>query len=323
MALAVVAAIALPATARAQDVVDIPVSFAVTNTNASGVPCASDLAPHTIRGHLTAPAALLDEAAPPVTVYLHSLSTGEWQWRFRAQPGVDYAMQMAHRGLASLTIDRLGYGASDSPHGMAVCAGASADILHQIVAQLRGSYGFGKVFVAGHSMGGLIAEIAAYSFKDIDGLMLLAYADGGTNFQASDFTGNAGTAIPRDCLTSGYAQFGADVRARQAYYGVPGAITDAAMRLRSLDPCGELASSVPATAVNLARLKEITVPVLMVYGRNDPTIRAGAPEQQPGRFTGTRDVTTVFLPDTGHFFMLGATAPRFRDVVAGWLGARS
>ena len=78
----------------------------------------------------------------------------------------------------------------------------------------------------------------------------------------------------------------------------------------------------PATFVDLLRVGEIAVPVLMVYGRQDSTIRAGAPEQHAVRFTGSADVTTTFLPQTGHFFMLGATAPQFRDVVAGWLGAR-
>ena len=237
------------AQAASDEVVDIPVAFKVANVDRSGVPCPTDLSTRTVRGHLTAPRRLLDAPSPPpVTLYLHSLSTGEWQWRWRTSPGVDYATEMARRGLASVTIDRLGYGASDRPHGMLLCAGGSADVVHQIVRALRsGTYSaapgaaprFGRVVVAGHSLGGLTAEVEAYSFKDVDGLILLGYADGGTNIQAADVV--TGTAMFTDCLTTGYAHFAPPERQRQAFYGVPADITDAAMRMRSPDPCGELA----------------------------------------------------------------------------------
>jgi pimeloyl-ACP methyl ester carboxylesterase len=329
-ALALAATSALPATAAAQgpsDVVDIPLAFSVTNLDRSQVPCASDAGRHVVRGHLVAPRAFLSSpGTPSVTVYLHSLSTGEWQWRF---PGMDYAAQMAARGLASVTIDRLGYGASDRPHGMLLCVGADADVLHQIIGALRaGTYTatgaqpvrFGRIAVAGPSIGGLIAEIEAYSFHDVHGLVELGYADGGTNFSADDVVTGMGAGRP--CLFSGYADFTTPERARQAFYGVPDDVTDRAMALRSRDPCGDLISSFAATAVNLARVRRIDTHVLLVYGRQDLTVRASAAAGQRARFTGSGDVTSVFLEGTGHFFMLGATADRFRDVMAAWLAAR-
>ena len=49
---------------------------------------------------------------------------------------------MARAGHASVTVDRLGYGASDKPpDGKSVCIGSQADVAHQIVGQLKaGSY---------------------------------------------------------------------------------------------------------------------------------------------------------------------------------------
>jgi hypothetical protein len=38
-------------------------------------------------------------------------------------------------------------------------------------------------------------------------------------------------------------------------------------------------------------------------------------------FTGSSDVKSVLLPDTGHALTLGHSAPQFRDQMAQWLGA--
>jgi len=87
----------------------------------------------------------------------------------------------------SVVIDRLGCDLSGKPYDNNICLGAQADIAHQIVMDLRSGHHtvggrpvaprFATVTLAGHSFGGLIAQIEAYSFGDIDGLVAVAYSD--------------------------------------------------------------------------------------------------------------------------------------------------
>src|SRR3954467_372395 len=168
-----VAGLAAPTATASSPPVDEPIAFQVQNTNTSQVPCQSDGASYVVRGHLTGP-----RSASAVTLYYEGYDSGEWNWRFRRVPGYDYAADMAERGHASVTIDQVGYGASGHPFGLATCFGAQADIAHQIIGQLRGR-GFRKVVLAGHDIGGGIAEIEAYSYHDVDALMLFTWQDQG------------------------------------------------------------------------------------------------------------------------------------------------
>src|SRR3954451_2011349 len=167
------AGLAPPAATAAGPIVDEPVAFRVVNNNTSQAPCQSDGASYVVRGHLTGP-----ESARVVTLYYEGFESGEWNWRFRRVPGYDYAADMAERGHASVTIDQGGYGASGHPFVFATCFGAQADIAHQIIGQLR-DRGFRKVVLAGHDIGGGIAEIEAYSYHDVDALMLFTWQDQG------------------------------------------------------------------------------------------------------------------------------------------------
>src|SRR4051794_12005458 len=187
--LAIAVAAVAPAGAAAHvRVVSVPTRFRVANTNTSGVPCSSDGRTYTLRGHLTGPRAALRHPRA-VTLYLFGYDAGEWNWRFRAVKGYNHAARMARRGHVSLTLDELGYGRSDRPPGMATCVGAEADMAHQVVAKLRsGAYvagrrrnapRFKRVVPAGHDVGGEVAEIEAYSYKDVDALGQVTWADQG------------------------------------------------------------------------------------------------------------------------------------------------
>jgi len=179
--------------AAAQSAVELPVAFQVKNTNTSPASCSSGLADgatYTIRGHISGPpAALASGKAELITIYLFGYEAGEWNWDLKGVPGYDYASEVAKKGQVSLTLDELGYGASGHPaNGNETCEGAEADITHQIIQKLRhGEYTlpesptieFSKVVLAGHDVGGQVAEVEAYSYKDIDGLILVSFADQG------------------------------------------------------------------------------------------------------------------------------------------------
>ena len=156
-------------------------SFAVVNTNTSRVPCPSDGAPYKARATLVAPPGVLASGrAPAVTVYVPSFGFSSY-WRFGTVPGYDHAAAMAEAGHVSLVYDPLGYGASDKPPGLDTCLGSAADVLHQVIGALRtGAYAldgaaplaFERVVVASHTSGALITEPEAYSYGDVDGLIV-------------------------------------------------------------------------------------------------------------------------------------------------------
>ena len=332
------------AAARPARIVDIPVAFDVQNTNGSGVPCASDGAGYTLRGHLVAPRAALKGPRPrSVTLYVHGFNSGEWNWRFPVR-GYHTAFALARLGHATVTFDRLGFDSSDFPGGALTCFGAHADMAHQVVESLRtGAYAasgrrpvpFQKVVVAGHDLGGTVAEIEAYSFGDIDGLIVMNIADGGQGYlppapSLPEFgdtlgrCGSGGESAEKDGR-DGYVRFirSDDDLRRYAMPNSEPAIVARLVGLANKNPCGDIASTPTALNVNQARVGEIQVPVLLLYTELDFNRFAGAPaEEQRSYFTGSDDVALVTMSGTGHFPFLDRNAPRFRSIVSDWLRSR-
>jgi hypothetical protein len=329
-----------PHVTQPRGAVDVPVSFRVENRDTSAVACASDGAAYTVRGHLSGPkAALSGPRAGAVTVYLHGLDVGSWFWRFSAVDGYDFAAKLAAAGQVSLVVDRLGYDASDHPAGSDVCVGSQADMAHQIITQLRrGSYraaggrspAFSKVVLAGHSIAGAIAQVEAYSYKDVAGLMVLSWSDTGSTQEARQAFLAAGTRCAAGGRHAehggpgGYEYFGPteqDFRA-EFFHSARPEVVAAATPLRNLNPCGDLDSLPAAIAVDQARVRDISVPVLVLSGKDDVVFSADGVRQQSEMFTGSPDVTLRLLDNTAHALTLEATAPRLRAEVIGWLRKR-
>jgi pimeloyl-ACP methyl ester carboxylesterase len=326
------------AVAVAAATVELPVAFQVKNTNTSLAACTSgvpDGATYTIRGHISGPGrALLSGKARAITMYLFGFEAGEWNWDFKAVPGYDYAEEMARRSHVSLTLDELGYGASGHPaNGNETCQGAEADIAHQIIQKLRqGEYTLGErpgikfstVVLAGHDVGGQVAEIEAYSYPDsINGLILAAWADQG---QTPYIIKTNAVAANQYCdeSASGYAHFVTEEEFRTVpFYNADPRVIEAADALRNPNPCGIIRSAGPSLAPDRAHMSQITVPVLIVFGDHDQEIltRQGE-EEQEGDFSGSRDKTTVFTPEAGHFLMFSRTVPKFDKVMSNWLASR-
>ena len=312
------------------DIVDLAVSFSVTNTNHTHVPCVSDGKAYTIRGHITAPASALDDPKA-ATLYLHAVTQGEFYWQFNAVPGYNVAQQQARNGHVSVTIDRLGYGASDKPPGLATCFGSQADTANQVVTALRtGSYRveghdavrFPKVFVAGHSAGGLVATIVAYSFPDnIDGLVNFGWADQ----TASSFTVTELNNTNLRCLLGGdkgapphYAKFGTDGD-KILFYSAEEAVRKAVPPLTNPDPCGDILSFGPAIATDAVSLALTKAPVLLFAGEQDSLFPPPALQLQAARYVGNPDVTLKSLADTAHGFNYEASHLQSVAFLSDWL----
>jgi pimeloyl-ACP methyl ester carboxylesterase len=323
-------------------VVDRPVTFAVQNVNRSALACSSDGAAYEVRGHLIGPASQVGRGASAgrhsVTLYLHGFSVGGAFWNLSAVPRQDYAAAMARAGHASVVIDRLGYGSSGHPEGNQTCLGAQADVAHQVIGELRsGDYllddgaeplRFDRVALAGHSAGGLIANLEAYSFGEVDGLVAMSFTPQVTLgafelFYASRIVCDAGGEPSTSGGPGGYAYFGqteAEFQA-SAFHSADPAVREVATRLRSRDPCGDGASIINALVLDLKSLSRVAVPVLLVCGREDAVTPEFACPYLKRRYVGSRDVSLSFVPKAGHALPLERSAPIFRRRVATWLSA--
>ena len=324
--------------AAVQSAVELPVAFQVKNTNTSPASCSSGLADgatYTIRGHLSGPpAALASGKAELITIYLFGYEAGEWNWDLKGVPGYDYASEVAKKGQVSLTLDELGYGASGHPaNGNETCQGAEADTIHQIVQKLRaGEYTlpdsptikFSKVVLAGHDAGGEVAEIEAYSYKDIDGLILATFAEQGFT---PYITERSTIAAFQTCTesASGYAHFISDQEFRTLlFYNTDPRVIEAAAAQRNPNPCGVIRSNPPANLVdNRAHVSEIEVPVLIVFGDDDTLVWTRQGEEEEERnFSGSPDKGTAFIREAGHFPMFSRTAEAFDSTMSAWLRSR-
>ena len=335
---AAIATLSLSAAAQAATS-ERAVSFAVTNSNATGVlGCSGDNGSYTVSGKI-----FYAGVHPPdnVTLYLHGLGYGQFFWNFTAVPGYDFAtLQAANGGHASVVIDRLGYDSSGHPVGTNDCVGSQATVAHQIVQALRSGHytvadqparAFHRVAVAGHSLGGLIAEVEAATFHDVDALAVVNFSDAlpsptaALTFAQTTLTCLLG-GMPAEAGggPGGYAPFGATAADFNAimFYNADPAVVAATDALRNRDPCGDT-MSVPAALVNnVLTIPSVTVPVLLLLGQNDALFTPPAANFGRLEYLGSHDVTQTVLPGTGHALLLGRSASAARGTLRAWLGAR-
>jgi pimeloyl-ACP methyl ester carboxylesterase len=346
-----------PSTAAAKSVktTSLPVTFTVQNVNQTKLACGTDGATYQIKGHLTGPQTVVKSSSSQtsasrkskrrksrrktVTLYLHGLGFGEWMWHFTAVPAYDYATLQAKSGHVSVTIDRLGYDASGRPEGKQSCLAGQASIAHQIIGALRkGSYtveggkpiAFKKVALAGHSIGAQIAMIEAYSFRDISGLVLVAFSYQNLP-RAQVLLGptydlcKRGGEPAEPGSPSGYAPYGlgtpADFQSAM-FSSAPQTVLDAAIPLRNRDPCGDTDSIITSLLDQRANLPKIKVPVLLICGTKDVLFSPAGCNGQAERFTGNRRISVQSVRGAGHAITLERTASTFRRKVSRWLEKR-
>jgi pimeloyl-ACP methyl ester carboxylesterase len=320
-------------------VVERAVTFTVQNTNRSAFACASDGLTYEVKGHLVGPARALSPKRKRrgVTLYLHGLGLGEWLWHLSRVRSYDYVRRQALAGHVSVAIDRIGYGASGHPPGMDVCIGSQADVAHQIVQQLRsGQYAvdtgtppaFRRVGLVGHSAAGEIATVEAYSFGDVDALMIVGFAfvnlpRAQTEFGNQRIVCERGGEPAGPGLPGGYALFG-DTQGfrRTMFHSAKASVVKAALPLQYRDPCGDNLSLAPAIAAQSARMGRIKAPVLVACGRRDALYSPFGCEEQLKRYTGARNRRLLLVPNAGHALPLERTASIFRKRVSRWLRRR-
>jgi pimeloyl-ACP methyl ester carboxylesterase len=301
------------ALADQKKIVEVPISFDVRNTNTTTVPCASDGAEYTVRGTLVAPAEAVGSGGS-VSLLLHAVTFDQDYWQFDGVEGYNVARQLAEEGHAIVAVDRLGYGASDHPAGLATCFGSEADVAHQMVDALRtGDYeldgadapSFDQVHLGGSSVGGLIANLTAAHYGNVDGVL---------NFAWGDFAASPG-AEPN------YAVFAKDSIDTFYFNSAEQAVRDA-VPAPNADPCGQVLSLGPALTVDSLMLARIDVPVLVQFGDADAIFPPPAADLQAARYLGSPEVTKSIIADASHYPVLEANHAQVVDDVDAWLDAR-
>lgn len=330
---------------KSKGIREIPISFKVENVNRSKVPCASDNQSYTVRAYLVARTSALMRPERSVTVYMHGgVVAGQAVWRFdrRILPHLDYAYEMARQGHASIVLDRLGWGASfdrlDHPHGALICMGAHADILHQIIEQLRGgtyssddtTYKFDRIGVAAHSGGVAVIQVEAYSFGGIDAFVNV---DGGFDAGFTPRAGEEAIKFGAVCARGGENKFDETpfggwsyifkgVERELLFYDADERVLSAVEQAHERDSCGEAGSVPQVVALNRRFLSEITVPTLLVFAEKSAVLPPNAGEDQLALYTGSSDRSLVTVPHAGHSLMLERAAPEFRRVMSEWFHDR-
>ena len=300
------------------------------------VPCGTDRKPYSISGTLFLPPG----AVSGVTLYVHGLGFGAYFWHFLGVSGYDYAGYEAAHGHASVIIDRLGYGASGKPQGTGSCIGGQASTLHQVIQQLRrGAYSvtggtairFARVGLVGHSVGGELAQVEAYSFRDIDALGVMDFVDGAysplalQSFGVDGLQCGLGGSPQAPGGPAGYSPFGATTADYDQimFNNTDPAVEAAANAARSNDPCGDVLSILNGVAVDLLNIGSINVPIAYVWGSADALFPGPLPwaSLQEHLYTSSPKVTDIELPESGHAVTLARTAPALQLAMSNWLDA--
>jgi pimeloyl-ACP methyl ester carboxylesterase len=317
------------------EIVDEPVSFAVHNVNRSQVPCPTDGREYQVAAHLVGPASGLHAAQRSLTIYVHGGFIGERLWRLPV-PGYDHAYEMALLGHVSVTLDMLGMGHSGLPDGRLTCIGGDADVIHQVIGQLRaGSYNAGKspsfqrIALAGLSAGSYRVLTEAASFGDVDALLPM----GGLSFPSPTAFASAIAPAILTCAAGGEPKHGDDgppgyvnvnLAKNQNFlvYNAEPNVRAAALNAAEYDPCGEVNTLVTSGVIDSQLQARITVPVLVVFGDHDAFFPPPYMGNQPSDYSHSPDATLLELKDTGHVVQYSRTTPTFRAKLSAWLSRR-
>jgi dienelactone hydrolase len=202
------------------------------------------------------------------------------------RPFRQIAERLARAGVAVLRMDDRGVGASGGTPG------TSADYANDVRGLLswlrqRPDIAAGKIFLLGHSEGGMIAPLVAASDPRLGGIVLLAGpAKSGRAILTYQFSRPIETA-PGLADSLRRAEL-AQVPARVEQFGQANAWTKWFI---DYDP--------------LATARKVTVPVLILQGAIDRQISAGQADTLAAaiRGAGNRDVTERVFPALNHLFL--------------------
>lgn len=330
----VIAAPAAAAEGRA-DVLAAPLSgcsgvhFSVTLQDAS---------PVQVSGRLCLPVDV--RSGRPLQILLAGATYDSRYWALPAAPGSpSWVGSMMASGEPTLAIDRPGTGGSGRPPADALTVSSEADVVHQLVDQLRkgriGRVRPGRVVLVGHSLGTSIALVEASRYHDVDGVVASGFLHAAYGPQLGNlFSGlqpaSQDPVLARSAEPAGYLTTRPNTRA-DLFYSPPDAsrITVALDELtKSTMTTGEQASI--ASAADPAISQAISAPVLVAVGENDQlfcggplsfpcTTSAAVLEHEQPFYSPAAALEAYVLPGSGHVINLHENSSTWFAAVRGWI----
>jgi pimeloyl-ACP methyl ester carboxylesterase len=343
---------------------DIPVSLPVVASpvgtsipGLAGLNLAQPSVPTHVYGELCMSDAALAQAKagnpPAILVLVHGITYGAWYWDFPDQSGTYSTVNsLVGHGYATLNLDRIGDGRSDHPLSPLVNAPSQAEIVHQLVQQLKagqiGGTRFSHIGLVGHSYGTVINWLESALYNDTDINIGTGYSDRVNPLTAGTFIGMSAPAATSDlernqpwAVDPGYLQPLPTARDLPQLYYDPNAdpqviATDA--RLANTVTVGEVATFVEREYDGTH--KNITIPTFSIQGEYDimtcgdnaqecatdatPASDPITVEKDAQRYTSWQSTAMnsqscfrgAVIPDAAHDIALHRNSPQFQAQVA-------
>jgi hypothetical protein len=283
----------------------------------------------------------IDIAAPLAFVCLPggSINRAYYDLGSDPQPSFSFARDMAVRGMITLSVDHLGVGESSRPaDGFALTpdliVAANAHVTRQAVKGLMAGTLVPSLpplpalttIGVGHSMGSLLTVMQHAHDPIHTALVLLGFSNAGLIDHLPEparvLIGTPETipdrivAIARQIYPAPYVEIPPSPEGSAMFYGAKAdrdgvAALKAARDLLLVMP--GLQSMIPGSIA--PQLGKVDVPVFLGLGDQDI---AGPPHAIPASFPGSRDITLVVLPETGHCHFIFPSRAMLFARIAEW-----
>lgn len=197
LACALAAAAALASPAGAAEPSGPPVRDLGAGESASGATCrdfmfpvkltANEAPDNGLYAQFCAPQGATPTEDTPLQLLIPGGSQNHTYWDSPYKPDTySYVKRSTQAGYATLNIDPIGVGRSSKPNPLTLDVTQSAYTVHQVIQAVRGGAlgpKFDTVVANSHSLGGLIAEAEASTYRDIDGLIVSGFGHNWTTSQ--------------------------------------------------------------------------------------------------------------------------------------------
>lgn len=274
-----------------------------------------------------------------VVTMVHGATYNHNYWDFAYKPDTySFSKKLNGAGYATFVIDRLGAGNSTVPPSSQLNLSVEARQLHEVVQGLRagriGGTGFGKVVLAGYSLGSAVSSIEASTYQDVDAVLIsaLGHFNNPDGQQAIIENGHSPNVDPvlsgRHEYDDGYATTKPGSRKTVFYADQPmdPGVLEEDERTKDANVFSEASDPL---ILDPAVSKGIKVPVMFALGDHDPLMCGEGYEdcssqealraQEAPFFTSAPSFDVLLLPDSGHGLNLVPNTGVFQTATVDWL----
>jgi pimeloyl-ACP methyl ester carboxylesterase len=270
-------------------------------------------------------------------ILLHGATYNHLYWKWPLEPErYSYVDFITTAGYVTLTIDRIGIGASDHPPADQVTIASNAFVVHQLVQAMRAGRqieGFGlvrseRVMLVGHSLGSIVATQEAATYGDVDGVVLSgllhSLGAGAGEIALTYYPAQLDPRFASAGLPPGYITTLPGTRGSSYFYYPP--TTDPAVvaldeATKETVTVGEFGDTLAA----LAQSPNIHVPTLVVVGEQDTLFcpppscsGSGVLALEPSFYSVDACLQLTPIPLSSHLLNLHRQAHEWYQVARQW-----